>query len=216
MTTTPHRPAPDPVVLAALTVPCNAENSAPVTEPGSAKPTEADRQDVENEAKSADCGRSVRVLMVCMGNICRSPTAQGVLEKLVTAAGLAGRVYVDSAGTHGYHIGEPPDARARQHAARRGIDISHQRARKLVAKDFETFDLVLVMDAANEQAARALCPPTLRHRLRRLTAFCTHHQASEVPDPYYGGAAGFEHVLNLVEDACAGVLRHVTGQAPCN
>ena len=154
----------------------------------------------------------VRVLMVCMGNICRSPTAHGVLEKLVADAGLAAQVTVDSAGTHGYHVGEPPDERAQQHAARRGYDLSAQRARRLVARDFEEFDLVLVMDAANERAARALCPSDRTSRLRRLTDFCRTHSASEVPDPYYGGAQGFEEVLDLVEDACHGLLAVLQAQ----
>ncbi len=149
---------------------------------------------------------TVRVLMVCMGNICRSPTAHGVLEKMVADAGLARHVTVDSAGTHSYHVGEPPDERAQQHAAWRGYDLSAQRARHLVAQDFERFDLVLVMDAANESHARALCPPGQHHRLRRLTDYCTTQQVREVPDPYYGGAAGFEQVLDIVEDACRGLL----------
>ena len=148
----------------------------------------------------------MRILMVCMGNICRSPTAHGVLEKMVADAGLAQHITVDSAGTHGYHVGEPPDERAQQHAARRGYDLSAQRARHLTAQDFERFDLVLVMDEANETHARPLCPPGQRHRLRRLTDFCTTVQAHEVPDPYYGGAAGFEQVLDIVEDACRGLL----------
>ena len=149
---------------------------------------------------------TVRVLMVCMGNICRSPTAHGVLTQRVADAGLGDRIVVDSAGTHDYHVGRPPDERAQQHAARRGYDLSAQRARQLKAQDFDDFDLVLVMDDANQHAARALCPPGQRHKLRRLTDFCTRHRASEVPDPYYGGAAGFEAVLDLVEDACDGVL----------
>ena len=149
----------------------------------------------------------VRVLVVCMGNICRSPTAQGMLEKLARDSGLADRVQVDSAGTHGGHIGAPPDERAHEHARRRGLDLSAQRARALVRQDFERFDWVLVMDAANERAARALCSPEHAHKLRRLTDFCTHHAAREVPDPYYGGGAGFEAVLDLVEDACTGLLR---------
>ncbi|MFD1892610.1 low molecular weight phosphotyrosine protein phosphatase [Ottowia beijingensis] len=144
--------------------------------------------------------------MVCMGNICRSPTAHGVLTQRVADAGLGDRIVVDSAGTHDYHVGRPPDERAQQHAARRGYDLSAQRARQLKAQDFDDFDLVLVMDDANQHAARALCPPGQRHKLRRLTDFCTRHRASEVPDPYYGGAAGFEAVLDLVEDACDGVL----------
>ena len=155
-----------------------------------------------------------RVLMVCMGNICRSPTAHGVLEKLVADAGWADRIAVDSAGTHGYHVGEPPDERAQRHAARRGYDLSAQRARELRRDDFARFDLVLVMDAANERAARTLCPPEHAHKLRRLTDFCTHHRASDVPDPYDGGEAGFEAVLDLVEDACAGLLRTLIATRP--
>ena len=150
--------------------------------------------------------RPLRVLMVCMGNICRSPTAHGVFEQQVREAGLARRIEVDSAGTHDYHIGKPPDGRAQQHALRRGIDLSAQRARQLTRQDFDDFDLVLVMDDANEQAARALSPPGRRPHLRRLTDFCRRHTVSEVPDPYYGGADGFEQVLDLVEDACAGLL----------
>jgi protein-tyrosine phosphatase len=149
----------------------------------------------------------MRLLMVCMGNICRSPTAHGVLQKMAADAGLAQRVQVDSAGTHGdYHAGQPPDARAQQHAARRGYDLGSLRARQLTRGDFADFDLVLVMDDANQHAARALCPPAQVHKLHRLTDFCIRTRAHEVPDPYYGGADGFEHVLDLVEDACAGLL----------
>ena len=157
-------------------------------------------------------GEPVSVLMVCMGNICRSPTAHGVLHKMVADAGLADHIRVDSAGTHGYHVGEPPDERAQAHAARRGYDLSAQRARKLTRRDFSDYDLVLVMDDNNEHAARALCPPGSKDRLRRLTDFCTTLQAHEVPDPYYGGADGFEHVLDVVEDGCAGVMRWLTGK----
>lgn len=149
---------------------------------------------------------SVDLLMVCMGNICRSPTAEGVLRAMVQRAGLQRRITVDSAGTEGYHVGDAPDKRTQQAAARRGYDLSRLRARQLTARDFERFDLVLVMDEANERAARALCPPAQAGRLYRLTQFCLRHQASAVPDPYYGGAQGFEKVLNLVEDACTGLL----------
>ena len=159
-------------------------------------------------------GAPVRVLMVCMGNICRSPTAHGVLTQRVADAGLGDRIVVDSAGTHDYHVGRPPDERAQQHAARRGYDLSAQRARQLKAQDFDDFDLVLVMDDANQHAARALCPPAQRHKLRRLTDFCTRHRASDVPDPYDGGEAGFEAVLDLVEDACAGLLRTLIATRP--
>jgi protein-tyrosine phosphatase len=106
-------------------------------------------------------------------------------------------------------VGEPPDARSQAHARKRGYDLSRQRARQLLASDFEDFDLVLVMDRANETAARQLCPPERLPRLRRLTDFCRIHTDREVPDPYYGGDRGFEHVLDLVEDACTGVLQAV-------
>lgn len=149
----------------------------------------------------------LRVLMVCMGNICRSPTAQGALQTQAALAGLSARLVVDSAGTEGYHVGQAPDPRAQAHALRRGIDLSAQRARQLQARDFSDFDLVLVMDAANERAARALCPPAQRARLMRLTDFCQPPLvAREVPDPYYGGAQGFEAVLDLVQNACQGLL----------
>ena len=148
-----------------------------------------------------------------MGNICRSPTAHGVLEKMVADAGLAQHITVDSAGTHGYHVGEPPDGRAQQHAARRGYDLAAQRARRLVSRDFEEFDLVLVMDEANESHARPLCPPGQHHRLRRLTDFCSTTGAREVPDPYYGNAEGFERVMQLCEAGARGVLDRVVPPA---
>ena len=153
--------------------------------------------------------RPMRVLMVCMGNICRSPTAQAVMEHLVQQAGLHERIEVDSAGTHNYHTGKQPDARSQQHAQARGYDLSQQRARQLQAEDFAAFDWVLVMYAANEEAARALCPPQYQHTIHRLAAFCQQQQTHEVPDPYYGGEAGFEHVLDLCEDACARFLAHL-------
>ena len=156
----------------------------------------------------------VSVLMVCMGNICRSPTAHGVLAQRVADAGLAAAVQVDSAGTHGYHVGAPPDARSQAHALRRGFDLSTQQARRLTAADFRDFDLVLVMDGANEDAARAICPPAHRHKLMRLTDFCTRHAANEVPDPYYGGDTGFEQVLDLVEDACDGLMAQLRALRP--
>lgn len=165
---------------------------------------------------AAMTGAGCRLLFVCMGNICRSPTAQGVLQAMVQRAGLQRRISVDSAGTNDYHVGDAPDARARQHAARRGYDISRHRGRQLTARDFERFDLVLVMDGANEAAARAICPPAQLGRLHRLTEFCVRHRASAVPDPYYGGAQGFEAVLDLVEDACAGLLAALQAGRPCN
>ena len=153
-----------------------------------------------------------RVLFVCMGNICRSPTAHGVFETLVQRAGLADRVQVESAGTHSYHVGAPPDARSQEHAAKRGYDLSAQRARQLIASDFTEFDLVLVMDWDNLALARAQCPPEQLHKVRRLAEFFQRHDSPVVPDPYQGGPQGFEDVLDLVEDGCETLLRHVRQQ----
>ncbi len=152
------------------------------------------------------------VTFVCMGNICRSPTAHGVFRDQVARAGLADRVRVDSAGTHGWHEGAPPDARSQQHAARRGYDLSDLRSRPLRRDDFLRADLLLVMDDDNEAVARERCPDGHVHKVRRLTEFCQRHRSPVVPDPYAGGAAGFERVLDLIEDACDGLLAHVEEQ----
>lgn len=149
---------------------------------------------------------SISVLMVCLGNICRSPTAQGVLQTMVAHAGLSDCIYVDSAGTSSGHIGCPPDARAQAHALERGYDLSAQRARALVAEDFERFDLILAMDGANQAAAQRLRPQAPRARLMRLMAFGSDARIHDVPDPYYGNGSKFEQVLDLVEDACTGLL----------
>ena len=149
----------------------------------------------------------LRVLMVCMGNICRSPTAEGVLRAKLGKVGLDRHVEVDSAGTHGYHAGEPPDRRAQKHAASRGYDLSKMRARRVVAADFERFDWVLAMDADNLERLRQLRPEGAPARLGLLMEHARRHaDVREVPDPYYGPPAGFERVLDLVEDACEGLL----------
>ncbi len=145
-----------------------------------------------------------RVLFFCMGNICRSPTADGVMRAKLQAAGL--HAEVDSAGTHGWHVGAPPDARSQAHARRRGYDLSGLRARQLVAEDFERFDLVLAMDGDNLAHAEQLCPPSRRDRLKLLLDYAPQLGQREVPDPYYGGDAGFEAVLDLVEAACDGLI----------
>jgi protein-tyrosine phosphatase len=144
-----------------------------------------------------------------MGNICRSPTAHGVFRQLVDQAGLSQHIIIDSAGTHNYHPGEPPDARSQRHAARRGYDLSDLRARQLIHADFDQTDLLLAMDWDNLALAESMCPPIHQRKLRRLTEFCIKHDAAVVPDPYYDGDAGFEHVLDLIEDASAGLLIHV-------
>jgi len=148
----------------------------------------------------------LRILMVCMGNICRSPTAEAVLRRKLRERGLDGQVHVDSAGTHGWHAGAPPDARSQVHASRRGYDLSELRARSLVAVDFDRFDLVLVMDDENLAHARELCPPAAWPRIRRLMSYAAAGAPLEVPDPYAGGADGFERVLDLIEQACDGLL----------
>lgn len=148
----------------------------------------------------------LRVLFLCMGNICRSPTAHGVLRAKLKAAGLEGRVEVDSAGTHGYHAGEAPDARSQQHARRRGYELGDLRARRLETTDFERFDLVLAMDADNLALAVQRCPPALRERLQLFLPYALGGGHQAVPDPYYGGAEGFEQVLDLVEAACEALI----------
>jgi protein-tyrosine phosphatase len=153
---------------------------------------------------------TVSVLMVCLGNICRSPTAEGVLRHKLAAAGLADRVRVDSAGTSGYHIGDPPDPRSCRHALRRGIDLSGLRARRLAAEDFDRFDLLLAMDDDNLADMRRLCPSGREDRLRMLLSFATAATGvREVPDPYAGGPDGFETVLDLVDEACDGLVAHL-------
>ncbi len=155
---------------------------------------------------------NVKVLFVCMGNICRSPTAQGVFEKLVAESNLADVVQVDSAGTHAYHIGEKPDARASEAALRRGIDLSRQRARRVSAEDFEKFDYVLAMDYSNLEALAGLSQPEHSPKLRLFLEYAPGLEMREVPDPYYGGATGFERVLDLIEQAAAGLLADIRQQ----
>ena len=154
------------------------------------------------------------VLLVCMGNICRSPTAEGVLRHKLRAAGLADVVAVDSAGTHDYHVGSPPDPRAIAHARRRGYDLTPLRARQVVARDFERFDLILAMDWDNLSLLEAECPREHRGKLGQLTEYARRFNSPVVPDPYQGGASGFERVLDLVEDACDGLVSQLRDAAP--
>lgn len=150
----------------------------------------------------------IRVLMVCMGNICRSPLAQGLFEHLVREAGLEQWVDVDSAGTHAYHVGQPPDPRMQETALRRNIDLSTQRARQVRSEDFEAFDYVLAMDRANFEMLAEICPPERENRLRLFLEFAPGME-QEVPDPYYGGASGFERVYQLAECAAEGLLEDI-------
>ncbi len=149
------------------------------------------------------------VLFVCMGNICRSPTAHGVFRQKVINQGLAHLVFVDSAGTHNYHPNSPPDERSQAHAAKRGYDLSDLRARQIQDGDFDRYDLILVMDWDNLALVQDVCPPKHQTKVRRLTEFCRQHDSPVVPDPYYGGSQGFDQVLDLVEDACEGLIQHV-------
>ncbi len=151
----------------------------------------------------------VRVLFVCLGNICRSPSAQGLMEKVLEEEGLADRVEVDSAGTHAFHVGEPPDPRAQEAAARRGVDLSGQRARRVTAVDFARYDYILAMDRENLAALEAACPPEHVGKLRLLMEFAPDLGFDEVPDPYYGGPAGFDRVLDLLEAAVRGLVEHL-------
>ncbi|WP_175711607.1 low molecular weight protein-tyrosine-phosphatase [Burkholderia ambifaria] len=148
----------------------------------------------------------VAICFVCLGNICRSPTAEGVMRHQVDAAGLAEHIAIDSAGTGDWHIGEPPDTRAQAAARTRGYDLSALRARQVSAADFERFDLLLAMDEANLAELRRRCPPQYRDKVRLLMEFAAGAAETEVADPYFGGAQGFEQVLDQVERACAGLL----------
>lgn len=156
--------------------------------------------------------RKYSVLMVCTGNICRSPTAEGVLRHRVRETGLADRVHIDSAGTHDYHVGSPPDERSSHHASLRGYDLSDQRARQVQPADFERFDLILAMDNGHMDLLEDDCPPQHRGKLRRMMEFAPPGIADEVADPYYGGKQGFETVLDHIEAACDGLLRHIRSE----
>jgi len=152
----------------------------------------------------------MRILMVCTGNICRSPAAEGVFREFLKRNFLENSVQVDSAGTHDYHVGERPDPRAIEHARRRGYHISGLRARQIGMRDFEKFDLLLAMDRGHLEILEHLSPPQHRHKLRLFLDFAELPE-KEVPDPYYGGPEGFERLLDLVEAASRGLLDQVRG-----
>jgi protein-tyrosine phosphatase len=170
-----------------------------------------------NRSKDPDVtpeGSDARVLFVCMGNICRSPTAEGVFRSVLAERAPELSVFVDSAGTHAYHVGEPPDARARRAAERRGIDLSNLRARKVELEDFTRFDYLLAMDRLNKVTLDELGGHEYPERVRLFLEFAPSAGRIEVPDPYYGGANGFEQVLDLVEEASIGFLEHLRAQLP--
>jgi protein-tyrosine phosphatase len=151
----------------------------------------------------------MRILFVCMGNICRSPSAEGVFRKLVGERRPDLVLEIDSAGTHGYHTGHPPDRRSIEAAARRGVDLSDLRARTVTQDDFDRFDLILAMDRDNLALLHQRAPAVHRKRVRLLMEFAPDAATREVPDPYYGGANGFEEVLDLLEEATEGLLRSI-------
>lgn len=148
------------------------------------------------------------ILFVCLGNICRSPTAEGVFRALLEREAPELQLDIDSAGTGAWHVGHPPDQRAQAAARARGYDISRIRARQVTRADFERFDLILAMDRDNLASLHGLCPPLQRNKLRRFLEFA-ETDVLDVPDPYYGGHDGFERVLDLIEDASRGLLRHL-------
>ncbi|HNK86888.1 MAG: low molecular weight protein-tyrosine-phosphatase [Nitrosomonas sp.] len=154
--------------------------------------------------------KKVNVLFVCMGNICRSPTADAVFKQYIQTAGLANHVYVDSAGTHAYHTDEPPDKRAQNAARKRGYSMHELRARLVESQDFIKFHYILAMDKNNLEILKERCPPTHHHKLDLLMKYSTQwNTLQEIDDPYYGGSYGFERVLDLVEESSQGLLTHL-------
>jgi protein-tyrosine phosphatase len=151
----------------------------------------------------------MRILFVCMGNICRSPSAEGVFRSLLAARAPQLAVEIDSAGTHDYHVGEPPDDRAIAAARRRGIDLSSLRARRVQASDFDYYDLIVAMDEQNLSELRRRAPAARQDRIRLMMEFVPSSPVRAVPDPYYGGPQGFEQVLDLLEEAAEGLLREL-------
>lgn len=151
----------------------------------------------------------MNVLFVCTANICRSPTAEGVFRKLVSASPLADKLVIDSAGTHNYHVGKEPDARAIEHAALRGYELAHLRARQINSSDFEKFDYILAMDNANIRQLKAICPTRLSQKIELLLDYGGEQDEHEVPDPFQGRPRDFEHALDLIEAACHGLLAYL-------
>jgi len=153
--------------------------------------------------------KNTSILFVCMGNICRSPTAEGIFRHIVEQQGLSDSFTLDSAGTHAYHVGAPPDHRAQETAESRGIDLSDLRGRKVTVNDFETFDYVLAMDKDNLNSLKDLYPSAKDSQLKLFLDFASDLNFDEVPDPYYGGTKGFEKVFDMLENASKGLINHI-------
>ena len=154
----------------------------------------------------------IRILFVCTGNICRSPTAEGVFRDLVDTRDLADRFAIDSAGMIGYHVGEPPDPRSVRMARDRGVDLSGQRARKIHEGDFEDFDYLLAMDRSHYEDMLSMAPERHRDKIHLFLSFCEDAATEDVPDPYYGGSDGFVHTFDLITSGADAFLNHVRGE----
>lgn len=150
-----------------------------------------------------------KVLFVCLGNICRSPTAEGVFTQLIKKQGLDKQIQVDSAGTHAYHVGEAPDVRAQEAARKRGVELAQLKGRQVVANDVLEFDYVLAMDYDNYDSLLNICPEGYESRVSLFLSHATELEIEEVPDPYYGGKRGFDHVLDITEEASQGLLEKI-------
>jgi len=153
-----------------------------------------------------DAGQPYSIVFVCLGNICRSPMAEGVFRQVVADAGLSERFHIDSSGTGSWHVGRPPDIRAQQALGMRGIDISAQRARQVTRDDFKTFDLLVAMDRSNHDRLMSLAPDVYEPNIRLLMKYAPEMGICEIPDPFFGGSEGFDYVLNLIEVASRGLL----------
>ncbi|NND65534.1 MAG: low molecular weight phosphotyrosine protein phosphatase [Gammaproteobacteria bacterium] len=151
----------------------------------------------------------MKILFVCMGNICRSPTAEAVMQRRLAESDIAHRVIIDSAATHGYHLGAAPDQRSQEYASKRGYDLSSLRARAVQATDFTEYDWLLVMDHENRRDLQAECPPSELQKIKLLLDFANNADTDEVPDPYYGGQQGFERVLDLIEESIEGLIHYL-------
>lgn len=153
--------------------------------------------------------KTMKLLFVCTANICRSPTAEGVFRKLAASSALVGDLEIDSAGTHDFHVGATPDPRAIEHALARGYDLDHLRARQISPGDFDHFDFILAMDNDNIRQMKAMCPTRLSQKIELLLDYGSRDDEHEVPDPYNGTSRDFEEALNLIEDACKGLLAYL-------